>query len=381
MTHEELHAIKLETLPDSEVRLTGELPFIYLERYHKHAVEHVQEGIEMPGFRKGHIPENILIARVGEMALLQDMAEHALGDAYRELVEHHKLDVIGYPKIAITKLAKDNPLGFTITVAVVPEVKLPNYQKIASGINKEKESKEVTEDEVTKQIEDILRQKVAYERLQEKAKAKADAESAKKDMGGVTELPTPETVTNDEEPEDPSRFPLPELTDEFVKTLGKPGQFDSVADFKAKMREHLTIEKERDVDSRHRAKITDAILEKSEVVMPQVLIDAELNQLFAQMEEDLGRAQLKMDDYLTHIKKTREDLKKEWTPAAEKRAKLQLVLNAIAKQDEVKPDPSLVDHEVSHLLEHYKDADEKRVRTYVESVLTNEAVMKALEEA
>jgi trigger factor len=387
MTHEELNAVKLETLPDSEVRLTGEIPYVYLARYRAHAVEHVQHDIEMPGFRKGHIPENILISRVGEMALLEDMAHHALEDAYRELVEHLALDVIGYPKISITKLAKDNPLGFTITVAVVPEVKLPDVKKIASKLNQEKESKEVTEEEVTKQIKDILRQKVAYERLQEKARKDADKtrNDAERTSGpmpeGVAELPTPETVKRDAEAEEPEKLPLPELTDEYVKTLGKPGQFESVADFHAKLREHLAIEKDREVTSKHRAKLTDAILEKTDVVLPQVLVDAELGQMFAQMEDDLKRAQLSLEDYLTHAKKTKDDLKKEWTPSAEKRAKLQLVLNAIAKQEEVRPDSAMVNHEVAHLLEHYKDADEKRVRTYVESVLTNEAVMKMLEAA
>jgi FKBP-type peptidyl-prolyl cis-trans isomerase (trigger factor) len=109
------------------------------------------------------------------------------------------------------------------------------------------------------------------------------------------------------------------------------------------------------------------------------MIDAEMNQMFAQMNEDLERANLKIDDYLNHIKKSREDLVLEWTPAATKRAKLQLVLNKIAKEEAIVPDPSLVDHEVSGLLEKYKDADEARVRVYVTSVMMNDAVMKMLE--
>lgn len=380
MTHEELKAITVEKLPRSEVKITGEIPYSYLQAYRAHAVEHVGQGIEIDGFRKGHIPENILIARVGEMALLNDMAEHALEDAYREIVKEHSLDVVGYPKITITKIAKDNPLGFSITVPVMPIVSLPDYKKIAGDINKNKESKEVTEEEVTKQIEDILRQKVAYERLQAKAKQKSEAEERKKSMGDVTELPTPETVASKEAEEiDLEKLPLPELTDETVKTLGQPGQFESVAQFRGKIKEHLTIEKEREVSSRHRAKITDAIDAKTIIELPQVMIDAELGQMFAQMEEDLTRAQLNMDDYLGHIKKTREDLKKEWSPAAEKRARLQLILNAIAKAEHVVPDTAKVDEEISHLLEHYKDADEHRVRIYVESVLTNDAVMQMLE--
>ncbi len=380
MTHEELTAITVEHLPGSEVKLTGEIPYQYLAKYRAHAIEHVQEGLDLPGFRKGHIPENILIARIGEMPIIQDMAEHAIEHAYPEIVKEHKLDVIGYPKIAITKIAKDNPLGFTITVAVVPPVTLPDYKKLAADINKNKESSEVTAEEIEKQISEILRQKVAYERLQEKAKQKAEANERKKELDGVTELPTPETVSsNDDSEEDPASLPLPELTDDYVKTLGQPGQFATVEDFKAKVKEHLTIQKAEDVAARHRAKLTDAIIEKTVVELPQVLIDAEIGQLFGQMEGDLERAQLKMDDYLTHIKKTRDDLKKDWTPAAEKRAKLQLVLNEIAKLEKITPDAGRVDQEVSNLLERYKDADERRVRTYVESVIANDAVLAMLE--
>ncbi len=383
MTKEELNLIKIERKEGSTVVFTGEVPYAYLEKYRAHAVEHVGHDIELPGFRKGHVPENILIAHIGEMALINDMAEHALEDAYRELIKEHGLDVVGYPQVNITKLAKDNPLGFTITVAIMPTFPLPDYMKIASDINKGKESNEVTDAEVTKQIEDILRQKVAYERLQAKAKQKADTEAKKKELGGAIELPTPDTVTEKEEAEeiDLEKMPLPELTDDYVKTFGQPGQFESVQQFKEKIKEHLAIEKARDVDSRHRAKITDAIIEKTVIDLPQVMIDAEINQMFAQMEEDLTRAQLKMDDYLAHVQKTRDDMKNEWTPNATKRAKLQLVLNAIAQKDGIVPDASIVDHEVSNLLEKYKDADEHRVRVYVSSVLTNDAVMKKLEEA
>lgn len=367
MIKDTLTKFTIEKKPGSLVIITGEVPYEELAKHRSSAVSAIGKEMEIDGFRKGHVPESIIVQKVGEMAILNEMAERTLREYYPHILTEHTLDVVGYPQISITKIAKDNPLGFTITVAVMPEMKLPDYLGIAKDINKNKESKEVTEEEVAKQINEILRQKVAYERLQGKAK---DAEGHVHD----------ENCKHDEEPvEDIKDLPLPELTDEYVKTFGKEGQFTSVEDFKTKIKEHLTIEKARDVDSRHRAKITDSIIEKTELELPQVMIDAEINQMLAQMNDDLTRAQLKMEDYLGHIKKTQEDLVKEWTPSAEKRAKLQLVLNEIGKKESIVPDPSLVDHEVSNLLEHYKDADEKRVRVYVTSVLTNEAVLKKLE--
>ena len=367
-----LEKIVVEKKEGSAMLMSGEIPFAELEKHRKGAIADIGKDVEIDGFRKGHVPQNILVSKIGTMTILTEMAERALSHIYPELVKLHSLDVIGYPKIGITKIAEGNPLGFTITVAVVPPVTLPDYNAIAKKVNGEKESKEVTDEEVTKQIEDILRQKSAYERLQKKA---GSAEHVHTEDCHHDDVPTPEPIEKIED------LPIPELTDDFVKTLGKPGQFETLVAFKEKIKEHMAVEKVRDIDSRHRAKITDSIIEKTVVELPQVLIDAEINQMFGQMEDDLKRAQLKMDDYLTHIKKTKEDLIKEWIPSAEKRAKLQLVLNEIAKKESVTADPSLVDHEVSNLLEQYKDADESRVRVYVSSILTNEAVLKKLEEA
>ena len=365
----------VEPQEHSAVKITGEIPYAELLKERSNAIKHLGKDVKLDGFRQGHIPEDVLVKHIGEGSILSEMAERALGHMYPHIIEAHELDVIGYPQIEITKLAPDNPLGFTATVAVLPEITLPNYQKIAADTNKDKASDAVTDEEVETQIKDILRQKLAYERLQQKAAAKAEA----------GDLPTPESeAAKEADPEAELKAvtddELPELTDEYVKTLGQPGQFTDVADFKAKLREHLEIEKTREVAAAHRAKITDQIIDASTIDLPQVLIDSEIEQMFAQMNEDLQRANLQMDDYLAHIKKTKEDLAAEWKPAAEKRAKLQLILNEIAKKEAVKPDQAQLDEQVDQLMEQYKDADEARVRVYVTSVMTNEAVMKLLEE-
>ena len=379
----------IEKQDGSQVQITGEIPFTELAKHRASAIAALGKDIEIDGFRKGHVPEKVLVEKLGEMRILSEMAERTLAKVYPEAVKEHNLEVIGYPQVSITKLAPDNPMGFTATVAVVPEITLPDYKKTAAEVNKDKASVEVTDADVEDQIKDIMRQKIAYERLQKKAAAGAKhvhedgtVHDGPAHGEGTTDLPTPESEAAKEEEEefDPEKIELPELTDEYVKELGQPGQFETVADFKAKLREHLEIEKKREVEAAHRAKLTDKIIEDSTFALPQVLIDSEINQMFAQMEEDLKRANLKMDDYLSHIKKTKENLIKEWTPAAEKRARLQLVLNEIAKREDVTPDKEQLDTQVKQLLEQYKDADEARVRVYVASVMMNEAVMKMLEE-
>lgn len=345
------------------MKIEGEIPYEVLEKQRSAALTALGKDVSIDGFRKGHVPEQILIKHIGEMALLTEMAERALARVYPEIIREHKLDVIGHPQISITKLAANNPLGFTATVAVMPEVTLPDYKKIAAET--EKDSVEITEKDLAEAIENIQRQKQSYERMQQKAAAKQKAET-----DGVT-LPTPETVEKEEADE-----PLPALTDAYVQTLG---DFKTVEEFKEKLREHLAKEREQEVTGKHRGAITDRIIDESTIDLPEVLINAELSQLFAQMEHDLTRANLKLEDYLSHIKKTREELAAEWRPAAEKRAKLQLVLNEIAKKEKVTAPEERVEAEVAGLLAQYKDADPERVRLYVRSTLQNDAVMQMLE--
>jgi len=348
--------------PKSQVKISGEIPYEELTTEKENAIKALGSNVNLDGFRKGHVPAAVLEKHIGEMAILTEMAERTISHMYPHILEAHEIDSIGYPKIEITKIAPNNPLGFTATVAVVPEIGLPDYQAIAKKANAQKPSQEVSDTELEDKIKDILRQKAAYEKLQQKATV----------PGEVSDLPTPETVEKVKEA-------LPELTDETVKALGQPGQFETVVQFKTVLREHLEIEKKRDVTANHRATITDGIIDESKIELPEILIDSELSQMFAQMEEDLKRSNLKMADYLSHIKKTQDDLRKEWSPAAEKRAKLQLILNDIAKKEKIVADEKLVSDQVKELLNHYKDADENRVRTYVSSILQNEAVMKNLE--
>jgi trigger factor len=160
------------------------------------------KNLEIDGFRKGHVPEAMVVKHVGEMAILTEMAERAISHFYHHILEAHEIDAIGHPKIEITKIAPNNPLGFTATVAVLPEITLPDYKKIADTHNKEKASDKVSDEELETKIKDILRQKVAYERLQNKASNQTtEGEN----------LPNPETIEKEED------IVIPELTDEVAK--------------------------------------------------------------------------------------------------------------------------------------------------------------------
>lgn len=88
----------------------------------------------MDGFREGKVPENVLLANIPEMQILEEMAEMALNEHYPKILEDKKIDAISRPEISIIKLARNNPLAFKIKTAVLPEIKLPDYKDIAKKI-------------------------------------------------------------------------------------------------------------------------------------------------------------------------------------------------------------------------------------------------------
>ena len=169
---------------------------------------------------------------------------------------------------------------------------------------------------------------------------------------------------------------LPELTDDFVKTLG---DFKSVDDFKKMLRENMKKEKEIRAQEKRRVVIGNKIVEESKFSIPKVFVESELDKMLSQFRGDIEKMGVSFDDYLTKIKKTKDDLRKEWKADAEKRARLQLILNSIAKKEVISADKELVDSEVNHLMEHYKEADPEGVRIYVQTMLTNEKIFRFLE--
>ncbi|MEN9524447.1 MAG: hypothetical protein RL536_516 [Candidatus Parcubacteria bacterium] len=345
---------KVKKLAKSQVEITASVSASIWEKYRGQALKNINDSITLEGFRKGKVPENILVSKVGEMAVLEEIAELVISKSYIEILIDEKMDALGKPEIRVTKLAKDNPLEFVAVTSVVPEITLPDYSKIAKEQNKKSGSKEIKV--VDKDIEDailrIRKQHASHE-------------------GHDHDKMTPE------EHDKAVEAAMPELTDDFVKTLG---DFNDVPDFKNKLSAMIAEQKRDEAREKLRIQIADAIVVDSKIDLPEVMITSELERTQAQFSADLERMGVKLDDYLKHAKKTLEDIRKEWRPHAEKKAKLQLILNEIAKKENVRPDQKEIDQEVKHIVEHYKDADRERAGVYAETVLTNERVFRFLED-
>ncbi|MDO8492126.1 MAG: trigger factor [bacterium] len=359
-THENLgkmyQNIKVNPLSDSQVEIEGEITALALSHFRDHALKHFQEELSVPGFRKGHVPEKITVDKIGELAILEEAGELALQSCYAEILSECRIDPLGTPKVAITKLALGNPMSFKITTSVFPEFTLSNYKKLAGEIAGKQESADVLEYEIEEAINTIRKLKA-----QDTKQSVKPASPASGEAGGT---------------EHNSDSAWPPLTEELVKTFGK---FESLADFKNKIKQSLIKEKEMRNREKIRLGIIKAIIEKNDIPLPRVLIDGELDRMIAKMKDDIERMGLKIPDYLKQIKKTESDLRKEWEKDAIERAKMELILHKVAEVEKIEAPQEEIEAEVKHLMEHYADADPIRAASYFEHVIRNEKVFQFLE--
>ena len=357
--HKVYMKITVKKLPKSEVEIEGELEAEIFESYFTKALKKIGETLKLDGFRKGKIPESVLLSKVPEIRILEEMAELALSEHYSKIIESEKIDAISKPEISITKLARKNPLGFKIKTAILPEIKLPNYKdiakKIISKITEAEKNITVSDEDLENTIMDIRKSRAPKKHM---AEAK------------LSEAQSPDAST------EASREELPEFNDGFVQALGP---FKDVADFKIKLKENIKLEKENQQREKTRLKIVEEIIKESEMDLPEILIKVELDKILYKMESDITQMGLKFEDYLTHLNKTVEDLRKEFRTDAEKKAKLALILSEIAKVEKIIADEEQVAKEVAAILEHYKEADPERAKMHAENVLTNEKIFQFLE--
>jgi len=370
--------LKIEKQKGSTVLVTGELPWEDFKQYRPKALKKLSELVSIDGFRKGHIPEDVLVKKVGEISILEEMANLAFQILYPEIVLENKIEAIGRPSIQITKLAEGNPLGFSITTPVLPEVKLPDYKKIAGEVNKKKEKDEVTDKEIEETIEEIRTMKAKqdlFKKMQEGQTEHVHDENCNHEHD--------ETPNNKDESIEEvqkridEKLELPEFNDDFVKTLG---DFKDVEDFKIKLKENLSFEKDRRASDKHRLDIIDGVLSKTDLDIPEIMIDAEIDQIVHSMKADISRMGMTFEKYLESTGKTEEDIRKSVKGDGEKRAKLQVVVASIAKQENLHPEEERVLQEIETIKKHYPEAREDSVRGYVETILTNDIVFKFLEQ-
>jgi trigger factor len=381
--------IEIKNLDKCAIEITGEIKADVFEGYKEQAVRELSKEVKIDGFRPGHIPEDVLLEKIGEDALLNMMAELALQKAYPIILKENGIDAIGRPAISITKIARNNPLCFKIKTATLPEIVLADYKKISSeGAAKKIDEKEfAVEDKEVDQAIDYLRKaraKSAGDSPQPSARNEQTTPEANRPEGGKDDPATPSNGVqqgpNQPKADEQAEPVLPELNDEFAKAVGK---FNTVDELKKAIKENLGKEKKNKAQEKKRIAMLDTIIAGSKIEVPQILIESESHKMISEMKANITQTGLTWEKYLEHIKKEEKDLIKDQEKDAVKRVKLGLVINEIAKEEDIDVLEEEVVKEAEKLVEFYKTSgqniDPNRAKEYIYGILRNQKVFAFLE--
>lgn len=415
-------------LPKSQVELEITVQPDEYQKAMVKAAERISHRVKVEGFRPGKAPYELVKRQVGEMNIMQEALEEIVQTSFYEAVKAENLETIGMPKIDLDKMAPGNELTYKATVSLLPKIELPDLKKISV----KREVKEVTDAQIN-EVMDSLRKLQAKEVLKNDIATDADLMMIDMDMkldhvpvdGGQAKnyriylsedhyIPGFNKALVGLKKDDTKTFPInfpkthyqkhlagkkvdvtvkvhdvyerqfPELNEDFAKTLGQ----ESMDKLRELLRTNLGKEAEQKADEKAEIEIFDAILAKTKIKdLPDVLVDAERKKMYYELTRDLDRSGISVEDYLKDIKKTEEELNKDFTEQATKRAEAALISRQVAKENNITVSEDEIDAEIKMMEDAYRDNTEylanlkkPEVRRTLETILTNKKVVKWLKD-
>jgi trigger factor len=406
------------------------VPAKELDKFLEISAMELSKNIKIDGFRPGKAPRNVVEKAVGTEKILAHAAEKAVKKTYSDLVIKNKLDVIGEPKITITKIASGNDLEYKAVVSIMPKVTLGNHRKEVVKIKKEDEI-EVTSDQIDKELENIAKSRAKLITVNRPIKKgdRAEIDFEVKIGGGTIEggvsknhpltvgenyfIPGFEDnligMKENEEKEFKLDFPndyhkkdlagkpaafkvkivlvqkkeVPEINNDFAKSLGN---FENLETLKSSLKDGMKEEQKKKNQDKWRTQAIEEIVKASQMEIPDILVDGELNKMMSEFEQNIAQTGMSLDSYLENIKKSRADLKKDWEETALKRVKAAMVLREIASAENIRVEGKEIEEEMNKVLAYYKsfpdlekNVDMEKLYAYTEGMLTNEKVFQLLE--
>ena len=424
---------EIKKLPKSEVEMKITVGWDEWKKYIDEAVAEISKEMKIPGFRSGKAPRDIVEKKVGSNMILEEAAQKAIQATYPQILEKEKVEAIGQPKAEILKIAEGNDFEYKIVTAVVPEAELKDWQDKIKKVNKEYRDKkaEVKDEDVEKELSQLAQSRVQLVAVEREAK---DGDSVLIDFqvkrqgvpieGGTSknhplvlgkgvfipgfeenvigmkageekefELKFPEEYHEKSLAGNPATFSVklnavqerktPEVNDAFAKSLGK---FETLEELKKNMGEGLLKEKAEQLKEKKRAEYIEKLVESTKAELPEVLEHEELHRMIGELEMQLSGMGITFDKYLEQIKKSQDDVEKEWQPQAEKRILAALALEKVAKEKEIEVPAEKIEAEINRTMAQYKNVkdvekniDLAKLYNYVKGNLQNEEVLEMME--
>lgn len=422
--------VNKKDLEKSQIELTIELSPEEFAPYIEKGAAKVSQEVKIEGFRPGKVPFDILKAKIGEMTILEEAAHLAIHKTIDEVVTNNTIgrQAIGQPQVNVTKLAPSNPLEYKVIVSLLPTVALGKYKDLNLAVEKA----EVSDKELDKSLRDLQEMR-AQEVVADRAVGEGDKvtvdiqmfldkvpleDGQHRDLAVILGqdyfVPGFDKKLSGAKKGEVIKFSLPYPDDHHQKNLaGKMVEFEvkinevydrkkpeindefagffqlkDLAELKKNIKESLLHEKQHKVDLRNESEMLSKIIADTKFGdLPDVIVDSELKNMLAELEQSVVRQGGKFEDYLQHIKKDRAALMLELAPNAVKRVKSALVIRELALIEKIAPTHEEIHEKIDELKKQYtgqpeilKMFEEEGYHHYLGNVLTNEKVIAKLRE-
>lgn len=386
---------KVEQLGGSMVKLTLEISPEKFEQAIRTVYNKQKHQISIPGFRKGKVPYQMVVRAYGKEVFYEDALNEVLPDEYQQAVEEEKLEVMSRPNVNVEKIVSGEPIVVTCELAVRPEVKLGEYK----GLKKEQTPVEVTEEDIKTELDRIANTNARTLDITDRPVQADDtvnidyagtvdgvafdggtAEGYDLKIGSHSFIDTFEDQIIDhtigEEFDVNVTFPeeyhaaelagkpavfhvkvngikakeLPEINDEFAQDVS---EFDTLEEYKEDLKKAILERKEKAAESELKNKLLDAVVATAEMDMPKPMVDEECDQMINDYAQTLRYQGMDMNQYMKYTGTTMESLVASVRPEAEKRLKENLVLEAIAKAENLEVSEEEIEAEFEKMATMY----------------------------
>ena len=404
-------SLQVEKLEKNMAKLTVEVPAEQFVEAIGHAYKKNKSRFNVPGFRRGKVPQAMIEKMYGSEVFYEDAAKES------------GLDIVSRPSIDLVQIEKGKNFIYTAEVAVKPEVTLGQYK----GVEVEKASAEVTDEDVEKELKKAQEQNSRLVTVEDRPVAQGDqvvidfdgyVDGKRFDGGQSEDYPLvigshtfidtfedqligknlgEECEVNVNFPQEyhaaelagkPAVFKvkikeikykeLPELNDEFA---GEVSEFETLDEYKADIRKKLTETKEKQAATENENRVVEAVVKNASMEIPEPMIDSQLDNMVNEYARNMQSHGISLEQYMQYTGMTVDKLKEQMRPQAVKRIETRLVLEAVVKAENIQVADEKVDEEIGKMAAAYKMEPEKLKGYMGEAEIANMKEDLAVQEA
>ena len=416
-------SVKVENTENkNEVKLSFVVEAEKLEEAMKKVYTKTAKYFNIPGFRKGKAPMQLVERQYGSEIFYEDAFNELVPEVYDAAIKENNVEAVSKPNIDITQMEKGKDLIFTATVQTKPEVKLGKYK----GIEIKKIEYNVSEEDINHEIGHMQEKNSRLVSVDDRPVENGDitvidfegsvdgvpfeggkAEGHELEIGSNTFIPGFEDqiigMKVDEERDIKVKFPdeyfskdlagkdaifkiklheikkkeLPKLDDEFAKDVS---EFDTLEELKNSIKEKIDVENKNKEKYETEEEAIKTVCENTEIDIPSGMIEVEIDNMIKDIEGRLSYQGLKLEQYLQMVGKTEEDMRKEFEDQAKKSVKSRLVLEAVVKAEKLEASEEEVGEKIKEMAKQYNRPEDEllaneQLRSYIaESMKTEKAI-------